>query len=524
MPLMPATRPLATNNSDAAMPIRIPPANDESSVGPVMATALDRMRRPGKRRRSHSDGPGGMRLSTMHAAQTTGDHDTTPASSRAPTAHWTPWVAVASFVLITAIIGHRTWQRLEVPGQPELPLYGMQDFRDTIYYPVHTLLLGDNPYSPSATRRHHAPGSVFPLYTPIHFAVHLPYGFLSQRTAELVHFVLVTMLTVAIGFACLRLCHVPTTITNVFGFATFLLASKAGYQGLFFGQVATYLVLATYAALRFARTQPWLAGACLALTCLKPTFGLPLAVMLLASGAFTAVAIGAVLATATSFLMGAFVWRAAGGWQSLLAALRENVASWSNLPEARGGTGISSVDTVALLDRWWNLPAALEVVVSATVLTLGAVAVARAASSRRRCSRGASRSSRFSRSRITSSTTSCSWHCRSWRSRVDACRSGPTPSGQACAGACSALLTVAAFNHFSSYEILDGVRDRRHAAHRDRQHDRHRSHDRDGRAWSVCVAPRDAIDFVAEVPRNPSGKLLKREIRAPYWEGRARRV
>jgi long-chain acyl-CoA synthetase len=32
------------------------------------------------------------------------------------------------------------------------------------------------------------------------------------------------------------------------------------------------------------------------------------------------------------------------------------------------------------------------------------------------------------------------------------------------------------------------------------------------------------VDFVAEVARNPSGKLLKREIRAPYWEGRTRRV
>ena len=33
-----------------------------------------------------------------------------------------------------------------------------------------------------------------------------------------------------------------------------------------------------------------------------------------------------------------------------------------------------------------------------------------------------------------------------------------------------------------------------------------------------------SVDFVAEVLRNPSGKLLKREIRAPYWEGRTRRV
>ena len=29
------------------------------------------------------------------------------------------------------------------------------------------------------------------------------------------------------------------------------------------------------------------------------------------------------------------------------------------------------------------------------------------------------------------------------------------------------------------------------------------------------------IDFVAELPRDPSGKLLKRKLRAPYWEGRS---
>jgi enoyl-CoA hydratase/carnithine racemase len=32
-----------------------------------------------------------------------------------------------------------------------------------------------------------------------------------------------------------------------------------------------------------------------------------------------------------------------------------------------------------------------------------------------------------------------------------------------------------------------------------------------------------SVDFVEELPRNPSGKLLKRVLRAPYWadaEGR----
>ncbi|MEQ9642592.1 MAG: fatty acid--CoA ligase [Alphaproteobacteria bacterium] len=33
-----------------------------------------------------------------------------------------------------------------------------------------------------------------------------------------------------------------------------------------------------------------------------------------------------------------------------------------------------------------------------------------------------------------------------------------------------------------------------------------------------------SIDFASELPRNPSGKILKRELRIPYWEGRDRQV
>jgi long-chain acyl-CoA synthetase len=33
-----------------------------------------------------------------------------------------------------------------------------------------------------------------------------------------------------------------------------------------------------------------------------------------------------------------------------------------------------------------------------------------------------------------------------------------------------------------------------------------------------------SVDFVASLPRNPSGKLLKRELREPYWRGHPRRI
>ena len=33
-----------------------------------------------------------------------------------------------------------------------------------------------------------------------------------------------------------------------------------------------------------------------------------------------------------------------------------------------------------------------------------------------------------------------------------------------------------------------------------------------------------SVEFINELPRNPSGKVLKRELREPYWKGQKRRV
>ena len=33
-----------------------------------------------------------------------------------------------------------------------------------------------------------------------------------------------------------------------------------------------------------------------------------------------------------------------------------------------------------------------------------------------------------------------------------------------------------------------------------------------------------SVDFIAALPRNPSGKILRRELREPFWAGHDRRV
>jgi long-chain acyl-CoA synthetase len=46
-------------------------------------------------------------------------------------------------------------------------------------------------------------------------------------------------------------------------------------------------------------------------------------------------------------------------------------------------------------------------------------------------------------------------------------------------------------------------------------------HCRDGLAHYKCPT---SVDAIAMLPRNPSGKILKRELRAPYWAGKGRAI
>src|SRR4029450_12489403 len=155
------------------------------------------------------------------------------------------------------------------PGRPDATRWVLQDFRDAVYYPVVAWLHGGNPYDQDAQARRYPVGQSFPLYLPATLVAHLPFGLLPPAEAAWGYFATTLLLTGALS------------------------RPRAGQMTLPLGQVTAQVGLASYVALRWARSRPLLAGLGLALATLKPTYGVPLAaLMLLGRGDMRATAVG----------------------------------------------------------------------------------------------------------------------------------------------------------------------------------------------------------------------------------------
>src|SRR4029453_8153253 len=128
---------------------------------------------------------------------------------------------------------------------------------------------------------------------------HLPFGLLPHGEAAWAYFATTLVLTVVLAGLAIAGAGAPVTAAAVLALAAACLVSRAGQMNLLLGQVTAQVVIASYVALRWARSRPLLAGLGLALATLKPTYGVPLAaLMLLGRGDVRATVAGVVAATA----------------------------------------------------------------------------------------------------------------------------------------------------------------------------------------------------------------------------------
>jgi hypothetical protein len=254
----------------------------------------------------------------------------------------------------------------------------MGDFREAIYYPVRAFLSGDNPYDTFNYIAKYPVDQIFPPYSPLTLLLHSPLGLLPLGTAELAYFALTVLLTVVVARLALEASGLSVRLATVLGLSSLVLASRPGHWNLLVGQSTLEMVLGAYLALHLARNRPALAGLGLALATIKPTYGVPVALLMAAQRQWRALALGTGITAAATFVPTFVLARPLG-----LGAFIETMGtSYANFVAQETVDPVSCpvrVDVLALAGRLMGGPlaASSELCLTGLVFAIGAWGVSR---------------------------------------------------------------------------------------------------------------------------------------------------
>lgn len=278
----------------------------------------------------------------------------------------TPWLIIGilwSLVLLALLLpGVRVLKDYQLPGHFDQFHVGYCDFHNGVYFPAQAWLAGDNPYSAQYAAEYPVMRQV-PLYSPFVFLAHAPLAWLPLRLAEIVYFIVMGALIVALSVILVRsLKEQPTSLAQCSalqpwlgrqsqGFmiaviALLIACSRPAHVTLHSGYFSLELAVAVVVMFASLEQRPWLAAFALAYSSIKPTYAIPLGLMLLAFGRFSVVLRGTVLAMAMAGLT--------LGW-TISQTKQEMDVSWSMA--ARGVVGDMLSTQEVHREQNWEKPA-----------------------------------------------------------------------------------------------------------------------------------------------------------------------
>jgi hypothetical protein len=138
-----------------------------------------------------------------------------------------------------------------------------------------------------------------------------------------------------------------------------ILLSRPGQWNLLQGQMTLPIVLGIYAALATGRRSRLLAGAGLAIALLKPNFGLPLMVLMLARGQFAGVAVGAGVTGLLNVVAMRGLVTQSGGLAQFLTLFHGTGDRLHTSAHLGSELNVFRVDGVGLVSRLWEIPLGL---------------------------------------------------------------------------------------------------------------------------------------------------------------------
>jgi hypothetical protein len=286
-------------------------------------------------------------------------------------------VAVLAFAGAAAWVAHTTWDHIEPTRQDT----GFQtDFRDAVYYPVVALTDGVNPYDPGRYYLAYPVGQEFPLYSPIHLVVHAPLAGLDLDDARAAYFGVNLALMLVLASVSLRLAGFRGRADATFALGALLVLSGPGKLDLRNGEPTLIIVLACYLALAASRTHPARAVTGVVVALAKPTFGVPLAIVLTCRRRVREVLIGIAIAAGISLLVAVPLVDDAGGIGPFVDSLRDDLRVTSDSLQSRIGSPLR-IDGVNAVARATGLRpgSTVALIGGLALLALGAWAIARIA-------------------------------------------------------------------------------------------------------------------------------------------------
>ena len=288
-------------------------------------------------------------------------------------------LAATAFLALAALVGARTLRNLNVPGQPHLERYGLQDFRDNFYYPVVAALDGRNPWDPDDYRARYPVARELPPYSPLLLLFHLPFGILPYGAAEAAFFAATLGLLVALAAIAIAGAGRPPTAAGMLALAALLLASRPGHMTLFIGQCSALMAVGAALALVCARTRPGWAAFGVVIVCVKPSYALPLVALLLLRRDHRPVVLGLAWASLLGAAAAIGPVRAAGGIGPFVAAVRHGVVEMNADPSYAEASSVIRLDLASLVGRLLGRSpsAAAEIALGLAVVGAAGLAVRR---------------------------------------------------------------------------------------------------------------------------------------------------
>ncbi len=197
------------------------------------------------------------------------------------------WLGLLIFILacVGLSIARSVWRYDDpVVAEFDRSRQGQFDFHNGVYFPALAFLDGVSPYGQAFPEQYPVTRPL-PMMSPLMLLLHSPLAMMPVRLAEILYFLVNCGLLAALAWYCVNwLPPGNTRITWLLGSCALIVASRAGHTTLFTGYLTALMVVGSLMALAHARSQPWLAAIGVAITSCKPTYAIPLFLLMIARG------------------------------------------------------------------------------------------------------------------------------------------------------------------------------------------------------------------------------------------------